>query len=154
MTDSDLKNQLLQFEAARVGAPLALQPAKVTNVLAVRDGTDQDPTVLALAGAFALRSGAVVREFHSAAADPFDELLKVASDCQLLVVPSPFRRDYAAEGQQSLSTTVDLLLARCPAAICLARAPVEGAERCVTHPLVALQIERHRKVEATEVALT
>jgi nucleotide-binding universal stress UspA family protein len=154
MTDSDLKNQLMQFEAARIGAPLALQPAKVTNVLAVRDGTDQDPTVMALAAAFAARSGAVVREFHSTTDDPLVEMLAAASDCQLVVVPSPFRRDYSAEGQQSLSTTIDLLLARCPAAICLARAPVEDAVRCIAHPLVALQIERHRKVEATEAALT
>lgn len=38
-------------------------------------------------------------------------------------------------------------------ATCVARGTMEDVFQCVTHPLVALQIERHRKVEATAFAL-
>lgn len=153
MTDKDLKAQMAQFEAARVEARVELEPAHVANVLAVLDGSDQDATVRVLAAAMAARTGAAVRELQPAGADALPEILAAAKDCQLVVVPSPFRRDYTTAGQQSLSTTVDLLLARAPAAVCLARAPVADAAHCVSHPLVALQVDRHRKVEATAFAL-
>ena len=58
-----------------------------------------------------------------------------------------------AEGQLSLSTVVDVLLAKSEASICVARAPVEDPAHCVTHPIVGLQIDRHRKVNATALAL-
>jgi hypothetical protein len=37
--------------------------------------------------------------------------------------------------------------------VCVARAPIADVERCVTHPIVGLQVDRHRKVVATALAL-
>lgn len=157
MTDKDLQEQMAQFEAARIVAPVELSPQRVGKVVAVHDGTDQDQTVDALAQAMAKRAGAEVQTVTPPAGNEDEALaalLAAAGKHDVLVVPSPFGRDYAAEGQLSLSTTVDLLLARSEAAICIVRAPVEDAKHAIMHPLVALQIDRHRKVQATALALT
>jgi len=156
MSDRDLKQQMSQFEAARIAAPVHLTPQPVGKVVAVHDGTDQDATVDALANAIARRCAVEVTTVAPEKADAavvLAELQRAAGRGDVLVVPSPFGRDYESEGRHSLSTTVDLLLACCDASVCIARAPIEDAERCVSHPLVALQIDRHRKVPATALAL-
>ncbi|MEZ6016357.1 MAG: hypothetical protein R3F49_14665 [Planctomycetota bacterium] len=152
-SNDDLKREMARFEAARVTAPIDLQPAELRVLLAVFDGTDQDATVAALARAISARTGATVREHHATGAEPLMGILAAAEGADLVIAPSPFGRDYLTEGHESLSTTIDLLLTRCEAPVCLARAPVDDAERCVSHPLVALQVDRHRKVDATAVGL-
>jgi len=157
MTDKDLQEQMAQFEAARITAPVDLQPRPVKSVVAVHDGTDQDATVDALAQVMAERAGCesrVIAPLADGNSDALPALLAAAGAGDILVVPSPFGRDYQAEGQISLSTTVDVLLAKSEAAICIARAEIEDPSEAVTHPLVALQIDRHRKVQATSLALT
>lgn len=160
MTDKNLKEQMAQFEAARITAPVELEPQRVNKVVAVHDGTDQDATVDALAKAMAERVGAELVSLSPLAGgqaggqqDALPDLLAAAGAGDVLVLPSPFGRDYEAVGQDSLSTTVDVLLAKSEAAICIARAAVEDAAHTITHPLVALQIDRHRKVNATALAL-
>lgn len=154
MTDKDLQEQMAQFEAARITAPVELRPQPVGKIVAVHDGTDQDATVDALAKAMAARVKCeVVGVAATGDGDPLPMLLQAAGKGDVLVVPSPLGRDYQVDGQISLTTTVDLLLAKSEAAICIARAPVEDPEHTVTHPLVALQIDRHRKVDAVALAL-
>jgi hypothetical protein len=106
MTDRDLKEQMARFEAARIGAPVELSPAKVARVVAVHDGTDQDATVDALAAAIAGRTGAGVETLtpRSEDGDPLPALLAAAGTGDVVVVPSPFGRDYQSEGRLSLST--------------------------------------------------
>jgi hypothetical protein len=157
MTDKDLQEQMAQFEAARITSPVDLQPQTVSKVVAVHDRTDQDATVDALAKAVAERAGCEVASISPLAGgdtDALPALLAAAGQGEVLVLPSPFGRDYEAEGQISLSTTVDVLLAKSEASICIARAAVEDPIHTITHPLVALQIDRHRKVQATSLALT
>jgi hypothetical protein len=157
MTDKDLQEQMAQFEAARITAPVELFPQAVGQIVAVHDGTDQDATVDALAGAMAKRTAVELQTITPRASDEdaaLADLLAAAGKGDVLVVPSPFGRDYLAEGQLSLSTTIDLLLAKSEASICVVRAPVEDAEETIMHPLVALQIDRHHKVQATSLALT
>lgn len=151
--DDPVKRQMAAFAAARVATPVHLEPTRVSDVLAVFDGTDQDPTVDALAAAIATRTGARVRSWRGDMPDPAKSILAAASGCQVMVVPSPFRHDYCAEGHESLSTTVDLLLSRSTAAVCIARAPLPDAVECVSKATVALAIGRHHKVEATALAL-
>lgn len=151
MTDSDLKAQMAQFEAARTGEPLQLEPAELRQVLAVRDGSTEDPAVLALARAIGTRTGAQVRELAVAAGDPVPAVLAAAQGCQLVVVQHRLGETSGSGHDGPLPAAIESLLARCPAALCLARAPFD--EHFVSHPLVALQIERQRKVEATAMAL-
>lgn len=157
-THDDLKREMARFEAARVGARVELAPTPIDDILAVFDGTDQDATVRALASAMAAQTGAMVRELRAPDAAPQSDflsaILSASVEADVVVAPCPFGRDYEREGAESLSTTVDLLLSRCDAAVCLARAPVADPKRCVTHPLVALQVHRHRKVEATAFAVS
>ncbi len=152
--DEQILRQMAQFEAARLSAPVALEPAPVQAILAVLDGSDQDQTVRALAQAMAARAKATVEELKASEREPLDAILSAQRGKQIVVAPCPFGRDYEADGTQSLSTTIDLLLCRSDAAVCLARAPVADPDRCVSHPLVALHVDRHRKVEATAMALT
>lgn len=154
MTDKDLQEQMAQFEAARITSPVELQPQPVGKVVAAHDGSDQDATVDALAKAMAARAGCEVEMHPATGDDPLPALLAAAGKGDVLVLPAPLGRDYQTAGQISLSTTVDVLLAKSEAAICIARAPMEDAEHSVTHPLVALQIDRHRKVQAAALALT
>lgn len=157
MTDKFLQEQMAQFEAARITSPIKLQPQVVGKVVAVHDGTDQDVTVDALAKVMAQRAGAellTIAPVVSHGHDVLPELLAAAGSGDVLVVPCPFGRDYDAVGQISLSTTIDLLLVKSEASICIARAPVADAEATVSQPLVALQIDRHKKVQATALALT
>lgn len=151
--DDPLKRQMAEFEAARVSAPVHLEPTPVTAILAVLDGSDQDATVEALAEGMTSCTRAEVRMLRPGEQDALPTILGAAEGCQVVVVPSPFRRDYRREGQESLSTTIDLLLARSPAAVCLARAPVADVAHCLSHPLVVLAICRHRKVETAGMAL-
>jgi len=156
MTDKNLQEQMAQFEAARITSPVELQPQAVNKVVAVHDATDQDTTVDALAEAMVARVGCELQSIAPLAGgvpDALPALLAAAGQGDVLVLASPFGRDYQAEGQISLSTTVDVLLAKSKASICIARAEVEDPIHAVTHPLVALQIDRHRKVQATALAL-
>ena len=153
--DKNLQEQVAQFEAARILSPVELEPAPVRQVVAVHDGTDQGATVDALAAAIAARGGAEVKTLRPQGADEqLGEVTLSAGAGDVIVLPSPFGRDYESEGQISLSTVVELLLCRSDASICIARAPVEDVEQCITHPIVGLQIDRHRKVAATALALT
>ena len=158
MTDKNLQEQMAQFEAARITAPVELLPQSVGKIIAVHDGTDQDATVDVLAKAMAERTSAELETIDPQASGGEDEvlaaLLGAAGESDVLVVPSPFGRDYEAEGQISLSTTIDLLIAKSEASICIVRAPIEDAMHVISNPLVALQIDRHRKVQATALALT
>lgn len=156
MTDKNLQEQIAQFEAARITSPVELQPQPVNKVVAVHDATDQDRTVDALAKAMVARVGCELQSIAPLAGgdtDALPALLAAAGQGDVLVLASPFGRDYQAEGQLSLSTTVDVLLAKSEASICIARAEVEDPMHAITHPLVALQIDRHRKVQATALAL-
>lgn len=151
----DLKEQMAKFAAARIDDPVALQPARVGKVVAVHDGTDQDAVVDALAAAIAGRCAAQHERLDVDARGDgaLDAMLAIGTAGDMLVVPSPFGRDYQAIGQQTLSTVVDLLLARSDASICVARAPLDDAAHAVAHPIVGMQIDRHRKVPATALAL-
>jgi hypothetical protein len=156
MTDKNLQEQMAQFEAARITAPVSLQPQAIGKIVAVHDGTDQNATVTALAKAMAERVAVELVTLAPQLTDGHDvlpELLAAAGSGDVLVLPSPFGRDYQAEGQISLSTVVDVLLAKSEASICIARAPLSDAMHAVCNPLVVLQVNRHRKVQATALAL-
>lgn len=152
--DRDLSRQIAAFEAARIAHPLHLEPAPVQEVLAVHDGTDQDRTVTALAEAAAAKTGAKLKRLAADGDEPHAAILEAAKSSQLMFIPSPFRLDYAEHRAQSLSTTIDLVLARGRTPVCLVRGPVEEPVACLSNPIVALNINRHRKVDATCLALT
>lgn len=152
MTDPELERQMAQFEAARIAHAVELGVAPLRRILVVRDGSDQDATAQALAAAAARGEAEVVtREFT--AAEPHTEILTAAQGFDLLVVPCPFRADYTQVGQDTLSTTLDLVLARGAQPVLLARGPVADPISCLRAPLVLLDVERRRKVEAVSFAL-
>lgn len=152
MTDPELQRQIAQFEAARIERPLDLVPAELRRILVVADGSDQDATAQALARAAARGTAEVVTQGFDAQ-EPHAEILASARGFDLLVVPCPFRADYAAVGRDTLSTTLDLVLARGAVPVLLVRAPVGDPVACMRRPLVLLDVERRRKVEATAFAL-
>lgn len=150
--DPDLRRQMAAFEAARVEEAVELAPPKIERILAVLDGSDQQPLVTALAGAMAARTGATVSQWSGSGPDVHAEILATASECQLMVVPSPFGRNYA-EMHDTLSTAMDLVLTRGSIPVCIARGPIENPDACVQHPIVSLTLDRHRKVAATNAAV-
>ena len=156
-TDPDLPElarEIAGFEAARIARPVHLEPTPIRSILAVRDGSDQDATVVALAQAAAELTGATVSELRPSAGDAHQEILAATDGHDLVLVPCPYGADYAAVGTQTLSTTLDVVLARGRTPTCLVRGPIEDATRWLHHPVVALDVHRARKVEATALALT
>ncbi|MEM7199689.1 MAG: hypothetical protein AAF628_05445 [Planctomycetota bacterium] len=149
----ELAREMAGFEAARVTHPIKLEPATVGSVLAIYDGTDQDATVRALAAAAAARTGAGLTECTIDTADAADAILEAGRAHDLWFVPCPYRLDYTAIGAASLSPTLDLVLTRTPRPICLVRGPVDDPELCIQRPMVAVDVARHRKVDATALAL-
>lgn len=156
MSDNDdLREQMAKFAAARVTAPVELHLPELGKVVAVHDGTDQDRTVDQLAAEIARRCAIPCQTLplDPTARDVLPEMLAAAGERDVIVVPSPFGRDYEQLGQLSLSTAIDLLLAKSDASVCIARAPIDDVEHALSHPMVGLQIDRHRKVSATAMAL-
>lgn len=153
MTDEhilhDLQREIAGFAAARIDAPVRIERPKIARILLARDGSDQDATATAVTAALAANSGAPVKELSPPPAKAADVLLAEARSDDLLVLPCPFGADYEAVGSVSLAPTLDVLLARSPCAMLLVRGPIENPARVICRPLVILQLDRHRKVNAT-----
>ena len=138
---------MAQFEAARITAPVAVDaPPRCGAVITVHDGTDQDATVDVLAARRSpSRTGAELQAHESRRLchdGDGDAVLAWVAEAPLVTATcwSYRRRSGAttsADGQLSLSTTVDLLLVpSSEASVCIARGPIEDvAAVCITHPL-------------------
>jgi nucleotide-binding universal stress UspA family protein len=147
--DPELQKQMAAFEAARIAQPLTLAAKRPARILAVRDGSDQDPTVLALARAVAERFGGEVGEWLGPTRELAHEaILAAAEAADLLVAPCPFDADFGAVGRDTLSTTLDLVLARSPVPVLLARAPVPDPADALRRPLLVLGVCPDRDAEA------
>ncbi len=157
MTDSelnrDLQREMTAFAAARISAPVEVAPHVPQRILRLQDGSDQDATAAALAAALQRTTGAPVESLRPPLATAAEAILAAARAGDLLVLPCPFGADYANLRDVSLAATLDVLLARSPHPILAVRGPVADAAAVLAHPLVVLQLDRHRKVEATCHAL-
>lgn len=152
--DHELQRQMAAFEAALIEQPVVLEPVQPKRVLVARDGSNQDDTAMALARAIVARTGGELGEWHGPPSDlAHESILAACEAADLLVVPCPFGADYSKVGADSLSTTLDVILARGRTPVLCVRGAVEDVDELLDHPLVALDVARARKVEATAFAL-
>ena len=152
--DHELQRQMAAFDAARIRQPIELSPFEPKRILVARDGSNQDATALALAGAIAKRHGAEVGEWHGPVGElAHESILTACEAADLLLLPCPFGADFAAVGKDTLSAIVDLLVARGRIPVICVRGPLADVDAALDRPLVALDMCRERKVEATAMAL-
>ncbi len=147
--DSVVRRSMEMFERAKVGEVAPVDPRVPQKVLVVLDGSSQDPMSISLADAFrrrfacglALLDGRegvhdndLAREAaESLQAQPLDKLEGESyeqilaavelSECDLVVVPSPFQRELDKIGSDSTGTVIDVLLARAATPLLIVRRP-------------------------------
>jgi hypothetical protein len=145
--DQDVDESLGRFEAALKSKSKKIQIPELRRVLAICDGSDQDDAVIASAEAVAAHFGAELRRTlqpegtrdpNGAAASIMDAVREETSD--LLVIPAPFGDDYGTLKEESLSVTVDMLLAECPAAMLLVREGFDDAVERLRRPTVLVDL--------------
>ena len=152
--DQALDRSMKMFERVQLGEVAPIQPRSVERILLALDGSTQDVTATAIAGALAGRfsaevsvvaacdgggqaAEAAVRKLGGGAIvpttpdkDSFDEILAAieSSKSDLVLTPCPFGRDFEQIGPDSAGTVVDVLVARSPIPLLVVREPHEVEE--------------------------
>jgi hypothetical protein len=100
------------------------------------------------------RMGAAVERVGTAddTRPPYEQILDACghSSCDLLIVPAPFRDDFARLGRESVGTNLDVLLCRATVPLLVVREPKEEPERCLAN--VLLPLTRHLAANAEAAA--
>jgi nucleotide-binding universal stress UspA family protein len=152
--DHELQRQMAAFEAARIARPIQLVRPSLKRILVARDGSNQDPPALVLAREIAKRHSSEVGEWNGKVSELAHEAILAACEAaDLLVIPSPFGADHTAVGAYTLSTTLDIVLARGHTPVLCIRQPELAVTKSLDAPLVVLDVHRERKSEATAMAL-
>ncbi len=130
------------FEAAAHATQVELDVPRISRVIAIADGSDQETTVRAVAQRVAEIHGAQVIEIANATTAP--EILghPQASTAGLLIIPTPFGRDAGDLKAESLGSVVDMLVAESPVPLLCVRRPMDPQqiEKAFTHIIVPAAI--------------
>lgn len=137
--DSMLHSSLHAFEAALVGH-VRLPPVAIKRVLLALDGSDQDATAREAAAHVAQRSGAEVLERTDLATGHDVSREAHAAGVQLIVLPAPFREDFAATQDDSLGSAVDIVLAEAHLPALVIRAPMSPVTPCFEDVLIPISV--------------
>ncbi len=125
-SDHDLDESMDRFEAASDARAIALPAIELRRVLLATDGSNQDPLAADLADQLAVP---VQTAALAGATPPYRQILHQCrhTGCDLLVVPAPFREDFAELGASSIGTNLDLLLHHRETPILVVRDPERDA---------------------------
>jgi nucleotide-binding universal stress UspA family protein len=137
--DSMLHSSLHAFEAAMVGH-VRLPAVKLERVLLALDGSDQDATAREVAAYVAQRAGAEVLERTDLATGHDVSREALASGVQLIVLPAPFREDFAATLHDTLGSAVDIVLAEAHLPALVVRAPMTPVAPCFKDVLIPISV--------------
>lgn len=144
-----VRRSMEMFERAKVGEVAPVEPRVPQKILLVLDGSSQDPMSLSLAEAFRGRfdcglavldgrQGVHGNELARRASQPlraqpldklegesYEQILAATelSQCDLVIVPSPFQRELDKVGSDSTGTVIDVLLARSSIPLLIVRQP-------------------------------
>lgn len=151
---NEVDESLGLFEAALRAGKLTLELPRPRAIAALLDGSDQDPTVLALAEALAARSGVALTRVDPPAAGAdalvvLEHLRAAARSNDLLVLPVPFGEDIGSLKNESLSSVVDLALAEIQRPMVLVRRAVKDPRALIARPLVLLEWHENLQFAAT-----
>lgn len=124
--EADLQEDVGMFEAAVHAQPTELPVKEVRNVLLALDGSNQDATCRLLADTLA-SGGAQLHEVVPTGGAPeiLESIRKHQAD--LVVLPTPFGRDFQALREESLGSVIDLLLIEAPCPVLCARTDLDAA---------------------------
>lgn len=73
---------------------------------------------------------------------PYEQILEAChkTQCDLIVVPAPYREDFAVLGSESIGSNLDILLCRVPETLLVAREPKVEVEGCLAHILLPVTL--------------
>lgn len=176
MSDIDgLSASLGAFEAALNAKKVDLPALGLSRILLALDGSEQDPTTVAMVCAVVARGGVevgvlpeggadpdpVVQALEAAGAtahtlprpeghEPFQRILAACEHFgpQLVALPCPFLRNLEAYGHQSVGGTLDVLMARCERALLVTRDPLPSAEVVTQDFLIPVVFDTARNPDA------
>lgn len=157
--DQAVEESMNLFRRARVSSVPSIQPRRPRGVLLALDGSAQDTLGIAMARKFRerfhcsltvvdAREDAATNQWATTTADSlaatpvpkatgdsYEQILASVeqSQCDLLVVPSPFGRDLESVGPDSVGTVIDVLLARSPVPILVVREPYQPEGELFRH---------------------
>ncbi len=156
--DRDVDAAMRMFEKSKVGNSAPIIKKTPERALVVFDGSDQDASGLAAAKFLRERHDCEVylldaretkfdqldlatqasdevhegRPLAQSEGESYDSILRAVSEnkIDLLVVPCPFGRSFENVGADSVGTVIDVLLARCPAAMLVLRRDDQPLAEC------------------------
>jgi hypothetical protein len=152
--DDDVQRSIDMFERAKVGDAPAIEPLVPRRLLLALDGSSQDAMGRRIARRLKRRFGCdldvvdgrqgdasstlteqVAEELNAralprSAGESFEQILAAIdrSQCDLLIVPSPFERDLATVGTDSTGTVIDVLISRSSVPLLVVRESYEVSE--------------------------
>lgn len=176
--DDDVQRSMEMFERAQVGDLPPIVPRTPTRLLLALDGSSQDEMSQQIAGRLRDRFGCALdvvdgREdgvsddtaeksaqaldanlLPKTSGDSYEQILAAAdrSQCDLLIVPSPFQRELAKVGTDSTGTVIDVLLSRSPVPLLVVRGSYELADPPFSAVSIVLVSENEATPHAAEWA--
>lgn len=146
--DSHLNEYVGMFEAAAHALPGKIVEPTLSTILLACDGSNQDDTARRLAKKFA--GTATIAEI--APANDLAAILQAAKShqSQLIVIPVPYGHDYAVLKDESLGSTVDMLLLESPYPMLCVRDLLDDAHiaDALCHPLIPATIDSTSALQA------
>ncbi|MGC1480824.1 MAG: hypothetical protein WA771_09995 [Chthoniobacterales bacterium] len=139
VSDTELDDSMDRFEAASNAHSVLLPQIELNQVLVAPDGSNQDTLTAALADHFEVP----VQSADVTGNDPpYRQILQQAAAIRagLIVVPAPFREDFAELGAASIGSNLDLLLHHRATPLLVVRDPARDLAALVREIVIPLSV--------------
>ena len=149
--DDELDESMDSFEAALSARPIALPKITPQPICLALDGSNQDAAAQTLAEALAAHLSVRIHRVVPPGDGPaFQTIIDEcrAAQCGLIVVPAPFREDFAELGAASIGTNLDLLLHRRETPLLVVRDPDRDAVEALEEVVLPLSFVAHDDARA------
>ncbi len=145
--DRDIDDNMDRFEAASSARAITLPTIDLTRILLALDGSNQDTPARDLAERFeATISTASLDSDDSPHRQILDQCRESGSD--LIVVPAPFREDFAELGAASIGSNLDRLLSQRDTPLLVVRDPDRASENLTREIVLPLSFVAAEDIRA------
>lgn len=152
VNDDDLDESMDAFEAASTASHIDLPTLELRHILLAPDGSNQDTAARKLTEMLGAQCGADVREMKmdEAGEAPFRQILAQCHDTgsELVIVPAPFREDFAELGASSIGTNLDMLLSHRETPLLVVRDPARDIGAVLGESVVPLSFLARNDIRA------
>lgn len=150
-SDDELEESMESFEAAFSARRVVLPEIDARPLCLALDGSNQDAAASALADILAGHLSVEVHRIAPPDEGPaFHHIIERcrAEKCGLIVVPAPFREDFAELGAASIGTNLDMLLGHRETPLLVVRDPGRDMEKTAHEVVIPLSFVAHDDARA------